>query len=124
MTRVERIEVPPGAVILNEGDPGNRFYLILTGSVQVVKRHGTAQEVELAVLRALSFFGEMCILETLPRSASVVSKEATSLLSLPAMAFYHLFREAPDQYGLLVLNIARDLSRRLRHLDEAFTAQH
>lgn len=124
LTRAERTVVPPGSVILREGEPGNRFYLIVAGDVKVVKNFGSAHEVSLAVLPALSFFGEMCILETLPRSASVISTSTTTLLSLPAVAFYHLFQQAPDQYGLLLLNIARDLSRRLRDLDETFAARH
>ena len=40
------------------------------------------------------------------------------------MTFHHLYQDMPRQYSILVLNIARDLSRRLRHLDELFAARH
>jgi CRP-like cAMP-binding protein len=64
----------------------------------------------------------MCILETLPRAATVRAFEATSLDALSSMAFYELYRAMPEQYSILVLNIARDLSRRLRRLDEIYAA--
>jgi len=38
-------------------------------------------------------------------------------------AFYRLFEKMPKQHSILLLNLARDLSRRLRHLDEVFAAR-
>jgi CRP-like cAMP-binding protein len=89
--------------------------------VRVCKRFDRADEVELARLRAGNFFGEMCILETLPRAATVQAVPATRLYTLSSQTFYHLFKTMPDQYSLLLLNIARDLSRRLRHLDDLYS---
>ena len=115
---------PAGKLILREGEPGNRLFLIGSGTVRICKNFGEANEVELAQLGVRDFFGEMCILETLPRSASVQAVSESTLFSLSSLTFYHLFKQMPDQYSILVLNIARDLSRRLRHLDTAFTARH
>jgi len=114
----------PGDVIVREGDVGNRFYLILSGSVRVSKGLGTPEQVELAVLKQGDFFGEMCILETLPRAATVVAVGKTSLFCLSSLTFLHLYDTMPKQYGLLLLNMARDLSRRIRRLDERFAARH
>ena len=111
-------------VILHEGEMGNRLFIIVSGSVRVCKRFGQPGEVLLATLGPTDFFGEMCILEAQPRSATVVATTETVLLSIPASAFYQLFHEVPAQYGILVLNIARDLSRRLRRLDDSFAARH
>lgn len=124
VSRAQRSVVPAGAVILKEGEPGNRFFLIESGAVRVLKNYGAPEETELARLEANDFFGEMCILETLPRTATVRAAAETSLISLSSMAFLHLYEQVPAQYGLLVLNLARDLSRRLRHLDERFAARH
>ena len=121
--RAELLVVGEGDVVVREGEPGSNFYLIKAGAVRVVKRFGTEDEVLLARLGARDFFGEMCILETLPRAASVQAMEASELIVLPSMAFYKLFQAKPDQYSILVLNIARDLSRRLRRLDEAYAAK-
>ncbi len=120
--RATPTEAKSGDVIVTEGDVGNTFYLIESGSVKVVKRYKEAGEVTLAQLGRGEFFGEMCILETLPRSASVVACEQSTLLGIPALAFYHLYKKMPEQHSVLVLNIARDLSRRLRALDQRFAS--
>ena len=122
--RAQHSEVQAGSTIVKEGEPGNRFFLIESGAVRVVKGLGTADEADLARLEQNDFFGEMCILETLPRAATVLALAATRLSSLSSMAFLQLYEQQPRQYGLLVLNIARDLSRRLRRLDERFAARH
>jgi CRP/FNR family cyclic AMP-dependent transcriptional regulator len=116
--------VKAGALVVREGDSGNRFYLIGSGSVRVVKNFNTPDAVELAKLTKGDFFGEMCILETLPRVATVEALEPTTLFSLSSLAFYHLYETAPKEYCVLVLNIARDLSRRIRSLDERFAGRH
>lgn len=122
--KAEQSAVPAGTIVVREGEPGNRFYLIGSGSVRVCKYFAEPGEVVLAELKASDFFGEMCILETLPRSATVQTASETTLFSLSSVTFYHFFKQMPDQYCILLLNIARDLSRRLRHLDEVFAARH
>jgi CRP/FNR family cyclic AMP-dependent transcriptional regulator len=124
MARARPLTVPADGVIVREGEPGNQLYLIVSGSVRVCKRFGQPDQVELARLNAGDFFGEMCILETLPRAATVQSTSETTLYALPSLAFYDLFRANPEQYSILILNIARDVSRRLRRLDEIFAALH
>jgi CRP/FNR family transcriptional regulator, cyclic AMP receptor protein len=124
LERVKSMTVQTGEIIVKEGEPGNRLFLIEEGVVAVKKYFGTPEETELARLSRTDFFGEMCILETLPRSATVLAMETCLLHSLSSMDFYHLFRMKPAQYSILILNIARDLSRRLRHVDELFAARH
>lgn len=116
--------IPAGTTIVREGDPGNRFYLIGSGKVRVCKKLGQADEVELAIFGPADFFGEMCILETLPRCASVQAIEEITVYSLTSLTFLHLYELMPKQYSILILNIARDLSRRLRHVDEVFASKH
>jgi CRP/FNR family cyclic AMP-dependent transcriptional regulator len=122
--RAEREDVPPICPIVSEGEPGKTFYLISSGIVRVCKGLGTGKEVELARLGDGDFFGEMCILETLPRAATVQSLTETKLISLSSMDFLKLYEEVPKDYAILLLNIARDLSRRLRNLDTKFAAKH
>lgn len=122
--RAVETRVPAGSAIVREGEIGNRFFLVGKGSVTVCKHCGQPIEIELARLGVGDFFGEMCILETLPRAATVLAVTDATLYSLTSMAFYHLYEVMPGQYSILVLNIARDLSRRLRHLDDVFAARH
>jgi len=111
---------PAGAVIVREGDPGDRVYFVHSGRVQVVKRPPGEPEVKLAEFGPGDFFGEMSLVESVARSASVIALEPTRVFTLRGMDFYKLYRQQPEQYGIVMLNIARDLARRLRQLDERF----
>jgi CRP/FNR family cyclic AMP-dependent transcriptional regulator len=120
LEHANRTVVPDGAVIAREGEVNNCMYLIEEGSVRIIKHFDTPDATILATLGPGTFFGEMCILETLARCAT----GQTTVVSVSSFAFYHLYQKMPAQHSILVVNIARDLSRRLRHLDEVFAARH
>ena len=111
----------PQERIVGEGEPGNRMFFLIAGSVVVVKGHGTRQAVTLARLGAGEFFGEMSLVESVTRSASVIAEDVVTVCTLKGTDFHRLYRHRPDQYGIVMLNLARDLSRRLRALDEKFS---
>jgi CRP/FNR family transcriptional regulator, cyclic AMP receptor protein len=119
---VEEAAFRAGDIIVREGEAGNRMFIIFSGGVEVVKHLGQTHETILAVLRPKDFLGEMSIIECVARSASVRAVEDTSLFALKGTDLYRLFKRYPDQYAILILNIARDLSRRLRAIDEKFSA--
>jgi len=112
---------PAGSVILGEGEPGNRMFFLAGGHVLVVKGHGTVQPVILARLGPGEFFGEMSLVESVARSASVLAEEEVTACTLKGTDFHRLYQHRPAQYGIVMLNLARDLSRRLRALDERFS---
>jgi len=120
----KKVVAPPGTVLAREGEASCNMFLIGSGSVRIIKNFGQTDEIELATLGGKDFFGEMCILEPQPRCATALAATKTTLFNVPAAAFYHLYKDKPDQYGILLLNIARDLSRRLRRLDAVFAAKH
>src|SRR5262245_34245474 len=105
-----------GEVIVREGDPGDGMYFVCTGRVRISKDDGTEPAVVLAEMGTGDYFGEMSLVESVARSASVVAIEATRVFTLKSVNFYKLYRTRPDQYGIVILNIARDLARRLRRL--------
>jgi CRP-like cAMP-binding protein len=113
-----------GRVIVHEGESSNILFIIGSGSVRLFKNFGKPDQIQLGSLGAKDFFGESCILDTLPRLATVQSASQTTVFSVSSMAFYRLFEKMPAQHSILLLNIARDLSRRLRVLDEKFAARH
>jgi CRP-like cAMP-binding protein len=118
----EEVSVEAQQVIVREGEPGNRMFIIHTGRIEVVKYLGEPQETILAVLGSRDFLGEMSMIECVKRSASLRAAEPGFLFSLKGTDLYHLYRHQPDQYAIVILNIARDLSRRLRSIDEKFAA--
>lgn len=109
-----------GGVIVREGEKGDRVYFVCSGRVRVVKERAGEPAVQLAAFGPGDFFGEMSLVESVVRSASVIATEPTRVFTLKGMDFYKLYRQRPDQYGIVMLNIARDLARRLRQLDEHF----
>jgi len=109
---------PGGALVFHEGEPGSELFVIYTGRVEVIKHLGESRETTLARLQAKDFFGEMAVIERVARSASVRTVKRTLLLSIRSSQLHQLFTNRPDQYAILILNISRDLSRRLRALDE------
>ena len=123
-TKSKQQDVAAGSVVVREGESNNRLYIILSGSVRVCKSLGAEDETELATLSEGEFFGEMCILDTLPRSASVLAITDVTIISLSSLVFWELHEAKPGEYGVVLLNIARDLSRRLRHIDESLCARN
>ena len=74
----------PNEIVIREGDPGDKFYLIRQGRVSV--RRGP-QGHEVAVLGEGDFFGEIALLEDKPRNATVVTLEPSILYSLSKPEF-------------------------------------
>ncbi|HWD17986.1 MAG TPA: cyclic nucleotide-binding domain-containing protein [Verrucomicrobiae bacterium] len=124
LEEAEKSVVPAGAIIAREGESNHCMFLLGSGSVRIIKHFGEPSQTELAIIPAGDFFGEMCILEPAPRAATAQAIERCVIFKVPSCAFHHLYVKLPAQYGILLLNIARDLSRRLRRLDEAFAARH
>lgn len=119
----EAVSCPEGQVIVREGELSNAFYVLEEGSVEIVKHLGSPKPVVLAVLEAGDFFGEMSFLECRPRSASVRCQKTARLHLIRSTDLLRLFHHDPGQYAIIILNVARDLSRRLHALDEAFVSR-
>jgi CRP/FNR family cyclic AMP-dependent transcriptional regulator len=109
--------------IVREGQEGHSFFILMEGDVEVVKNCGAVNEVLLARLHRGTFFGEMCVVDPVPRAATVCTVTPVTAIEIKASTLYHLFRQMPDQYAIVILNLARDMARRLRTLDEAFAAR-
>ena len=118
----QEIACPAGMLAVHEGDPGNQMFIIHTGTVEIIKDQGGPNERLLTTLHSRDHFGEMCIIECVARSASARALEDTVLFGLKGSDLFHLFKYRADQYAILILNLARDLSRRLRALDEKWRA--
>ena len=115
---ITEVEFLAGALIFREKEPGSEMFVIQSGSVEVIKHLGKERETNLAVLGPRDFFGEMAIIECVSRSASLRAVKSTQVLRIKAAQLNQLFKHRPDQYAIVILNIARDVSRRLRALDE------
>jgi CRP/FNR family transcriptional regulator, cyclic AMP receptor protein len=102
-----------GDVLLREGQPNDRIYFILEGSVSIER-----SETALATLGEGDTFGEMEFLDVMPAVATVRARVATTVAAISNRALRELSRTSMRAFALVVMNLARDLSRRLRRMDE------
>ena len=105
---------PRNSVILFEDDPGDALYVVAQGQVKVVLIGEDGREVILSVMGEGEFFGEMALIDDEPRSAHVIAMEDSALLVIRREDFQDLLKQTPG-IGLVLL---RELSRRLRRVDE------
>jgi cAMP-dependent protein kinase regulator len=82
-------DVPSGKVIVKEGDAGEDFFIVMEGEC-VVKRTIDGEEKQTARLRPGAYFGEVALLRSCPRTATVVTSRASKLISLDSTSFHRL----------------------------------
>ncbi|HPB96365.1 MAG TPA: cyclic nucleotide-binding domain-containing protein, partial [Polyangiaceae bacterium] len=104
-------------LIFREGDTSSEMYVVLHGEFEVLKNSKRGVDTRVALLGTGDWFGEMSILDVQPRSASVRSLAVSRLLVITTADLEALYRRDVKSYSLFVLNVARELSRRLRVTD-------
>ncbi|HVT59823.1 MAG TPA: cyclic nucleotide-binding domain-containing protein [Thermoanaerobaculia bacterium] len=106
-------EFSAGEYIFREGDLGTEMYIIHEGKVEILNRLGDEDKV-LAVLEKGDFFGEMSVLEDLPRAATARALTYARLLQINGSTFDQMLQSNPE----IAVRMMRKLSRRLRETDE------
>lgn len=106
-----------GETVFREGDPAREMYVVLDGEMEVLKKSRRGRDTRVAILGPHDCFGEMSIIDMQPRSATVRALGSTRLLRISTEEMDALYRHDLKSYALIVLNIARDMSRRLRVTD-------
>jgi CRP/FNR family transcriptional regulator, cyclic AMP receptor protein len=110
---VQHRSYPRNAFILRAGEETDALYIILSGRVKVLIPDEEGHEVILSMIGPHEFFGEMGLLDELPRSASVETVEACEMLRLSKAGFTGILK---DNFELAML-IIRNLVKRLRDAD-------
>ncbi len=111
------VQLAPGDMIFREGDPAREMYVVLEGEVEVLKKSRRGREVRVAILGPNDSLGEMSLIDVQARSASGRAVAHTRLLRMSSEDLDWLYRHDLKSYAIITLNIARDLSRRLRVAD-------
>lgn len=109
--------LPPGSTVFREGDDGREMFVLLGGELEVLKRSKSGVEARVALLGPGDWFGEMSILDVQPRSATIQTLAPSRLLRIGNADLDALYRHDLKAYALVLLNLARELSRRLRVAD-------
>lgn len=106
-------EVSGGERFFREGELGESMFVLESGRVAVV-RELDGEALTLAELDSGDCFGEMALIECMARSATVQALEDCRAFELAFAALHELYRFDNDQFLLIQMNLARELSRRLR----------
>ncbi len=112
-----------GEVIVAEGTPGDRFFILMDGEVGIEKATPEGYPRPLTSLTEQgAFFGEMAVVDIEPRSATARAYKKTRVVMFTKEALVKIFDEFPELMTLVGFNIARVLSQRLRSIDEDLAA--
>lgn len=116
---VER-EVPAHTTLLKQGEPNNSVHFIVEGEVAIVRQSETNKKQSriITTLHSGDSFGEMELIDIQCCAASVITTSPTKIITLSNSDLYKISLQNLKTYTMLILNLARDISRRLRSADE------
>jgi hypothetical protein len=112
-------DVAGGEYVFRQGELGTDMFVVHEGRVEIVRAGaGESESRVVAVLEKGDFFGEMSLLEELPRNASARALTDSKVLEISRPLFSRMLKDNPE----IGVRIMRKLSRRVRHLDELLDA--
>lgn len=104
-----------------QGDAAKSLFVIQSGLV-VVERTWEEEMVTLGRLRRGDCFGEMSLIDMQPRSASVRAEEKCEAIEITRSSLHRLYQQNIEQYAMIMMNMGREVSRRLRAADDRLFA--
>ena len=114
---LRRRNLKKGDVLFRKGDEGTALYIIIKGRIKITVPSKLGDEITLAILNQGDFFGEMALLDSLPRSADATAVEETLLYVLNRSDFLSFLIHNENA----VRSILYALSSRLRKTDDFLT---
>lgn len=114
----DTVRVAAGDLVMEEGTVGDGLYVLLSGELEVTKKE-SGVDVVLAVYGPGVFFGEMSLVEGVPRTASIRAVSDSVLLVIPPEEFGFMLRSSPDA----ALTIVRTVLNRLRSTEASMVQQ-
>ena len=115
--RLPTLDLSAGDIVFREGDTGRELYIVVGGEMEILKHSRHKSESRVAMLGPGDWFGEMSILDIMPRSATVRVLAPSRLIKLSSTDLDGLYRRDLKSYSIIILNIGREISRRLRVAD-------
>ena len=113
LLHIEYKDYEAGETLMTEGEHNDKIYFIIHGKVDIVK-HGDL----LLHLYEGDTLGEMEVLDVMPSAATGLIVEKSTIASISNKALRQIYKQNAGIFSLMIMNLARDLSRRLRRMDE------
>lgn len=114
---LKKVSYSEGEYIFKIGDEPGEIYIVKSGTVKLVDETDEGI-LELAQLDVGEIFGETSVIGIQPHEASAIAVEDTELIVLSRGALLSIFDTDKELFGMLILNLAREVSRRLHQADE------
>ena len=114
---MRREDFNEGEVIIREGERNDRICFLLSGRAEV-----TQTGIVLDAFREGDAFGEMEVIDIMPAEATIKALSPARIISLSNGGLHELSKRDLKAFSLLVMNLARDMSRRLRAMNRRYTA--
>jgi len=111
------VTFPAGTTIFSEGELGRSMFVVDAGEVEIRRSTPSGRQMPIVRLGEGECFGEMALVELQPRSATVVAVKKTRCYTLTNLDLYKLFHEDNYAFVIILQNLSRLLSRRLRKAD-------
>lgn len=112
------VERAPGEAFFQEGERGDSAFVVISGHASLYKHGSDSSDLhKIRSFQETECFGAMALLGVYPRSGVVLADDHCHALEIKADQLFTLYQQDPEQYTLIFMNMARDLSRRLRDGD-------
>jgi CRP-like cAMP-binding protein len=106
-----------GEIIAQRGEEPTHIFIIASGCVNLIIEDGD-RTVPKRSFEVGDCFGEAAVLSLINNTASFIAAEDSSLIAFSRKSLNRLHRDDPDLFCRLILNLARDLARKLQYTDE------
>lgn len=110
------VEVRDGEFFFREGDAADSMFVLEAGKVAILKLWRD-EEYLLHGLDRGDCFGEMSLMDLMPRSASVRAVEDCRAIRVSATSLLQVYEQDLEQFAMIQMNMGREVSRRLREAD-------
>ncbi len=107
-----------GEMVFGEDMLGAGMYIVKEGEVAITKKIDEDKEIELALIGERNFFGEMALIDEMPRSASAKANKDTILFALCKPDLENMMERNPKVAATIITNIARLVCKRLVQANE------
>jgi CRP-like cAMP-binding protein len=111
------VAVTKGKFFFREQDSASSMFVLEQGKVGILKTW-KGHEYLLHELQTGDCFGEMSLIDLMPRSASVLALEDSAGIEIFNATLYQVYQKDLEQLALIYMNMGREVSRRLRETDE------
>ncbi len=115
--RSRRLHIEAGSCLCRQGEPADSMFVLEQGQVSV-ERLWAGQPIVLGQLKRGDCIGEMALIDLMPRSATVRAEVDCQAIEITVASLHQLYKQDLEQYAIIMMNMGREVSRRLRMTDQ------